>query len=68
VTVDFEESGTYRLTISRVGYPDAERLDVRYDGQQSHDGEHVHYFAGPGRFYLGIPEQLIGSDFRIEPA
>jgi hypothetical protein len=65
--MDFEPSGTYRLTISRVGYPEAEQLDVRYDGQESHDGEDVYYFAGPGRFYLGIPRHLIGSDFRIEP-
>jgi hypothetical protein len=65
--MDFEPSGSYRLTISRVGYPEAEQLDVRYDGQESHDGEDVYYFAGPGTFYLGIPGHLIGSDFRIEP-
>jgi hypothetical protein len=65
--MDFETGGSYRLTISRDGYPDAD-MDVRYDGPEQHDGEEVHYFAGPGRFHLGIPEHLIGRDFRIEPA
>jgi hypothetical protein len=66
--MDFEPSGTYRLTISHVGYSEPEQLDVRYDGQEQLDGEDIHYFAGPGSFYLGIPEHLIGSGFRIEPA
>lgn len=65
--MNFERSGNYRLTISRDGYPDAD-MDVRYDRQEQHDGEEVHYFEGPGRFHLGIPEDLIGPDFRIEPA
>jgi hypothetical protein len=66
--MDFEPSCIYRLTISRVGYSETEQLDVRYDGQEQLDGEEIHYFAGPDRFYLGIPEHLIGSGFRIEPA
>lgn len=66
--MEFEKSGNYRLIISSDGHPDANEMDVRYDGPEHHDGEEVHYFEGPGRFYLGIPEHLIGSDFRIEPA
>jgi hypothetical protein len=65
--MNFDTGGNYRLTISREGYPDADEMDVQYDGQEHHDGEEVHYFAGPGRFHVGIPEHLIGSDFRIEP-
>jgi hypothetical protein len=66
--MDFELRGTYRLTISRVGYNEIEQLDVRYDGHQQLDGEDIYYFAGPERFYLGIPEHLIGSGFDIDLA
>jgi hypothetical protein len=66
--MDFRKSGNYRLTINRPGISEPEQLDVRYDRLELLDGDEIHYFAGPNRFYVGIPVDLIGSEFEIAPS
>ncbi|HWL49512.1 MAG TPA: hypothetical protein VNT92_06515 [Acidimicrobiia bacterium] len=65
--MDLQTSSHYQLTIRRPGHSEPDCIEVYYERPERHDDDVVHYFVGPDRFHVGIPDHLIGSDFEIEP-
>lgn len=62
--MDFEKGSRYLITVNYLGYP-GEPFEATYAGMSEQMGVEYHGFVAD-TFWLGVPDDRVGIDFKIE--